>query len=213
MFEDLLYLPLDMEAAPRDCLSKLNDINFQNIIRDEYRNCWHVPLMWRVNGIFTWSPISKEFPSLVQWVEDVVIPIVGKSRMMIIATPSGTVNPPHIDCSPKMFPTLQHKFRFVLQGNVDDLVFMSSSGDMYLEKTLDKPFVMSGKWPHYMINTHTDTKFTFSCGASHKFEKLSNKAYKDLLISSNMLYNDYYVNCTDVDLPLDYEKYYEEKYR
>jgi hypothetical protein len=90
---------------------------------------------------------------------------------------------------------------------------MSSSGDIYLEKTLDKPFVMSGKWPHYMINTDTDTKFTFSCGASHKFEKLSNKAYKDLLISSNMLYNDYYVNHTDVDLPLDYEKYYEEKYK
>jgi len=212
MFEDLLYLPLDMEAAPRDCLSKLNDVNFQNIIRDEYRNCWHVPLMGRADDTYMWSPIAKEFPSLVQWAEDVVIPILGKSRMVIITTPSGTVNPPHIDCSPKMFPKLQHKFRFVLQGNVDDLVFMSSSGDIYLEETLDKPFVMSGKWPHYMINTHTDTKFTFAFGAPWD-GNLSNKAYKDLLISSNMLYNDYYVNHTDVNLPLDYERYYEEKYR
>jgi len=212
MFEDLLYLPLDMEAAPRDCLSKLNDVNFQNIIRDEYRNCWHVPLMGRVDDTYMWSPIAKEFPSLVQWAEDVVIPILGKSRMVIITTPSGTVNPPHIDCSPKMFPKLQHKFRFVLQGNVDDLVFMSSSGDIYLEETLDKPFVMSGKWPHYMINTHTDTKFTFAFGAPWD-GNLSNKAYKDLLISSNMLYNDYYVNHNDVNLPLDYERYYEEKYR
>tara|TARA_Y100000389_G_scaffold119180_1_gene116356 strand:- start:602 stop:1240 length:639 start_codon:yes stop_codon:yes gene_type:complete len=212
MFENLLYLPLDIENAPKDCLSKLNDIDFQKIYRDDYRNCWHVPLMAPVNSDYHWTPISNEFKSLVDWAEDCVFPLLGKSRIMIITTLSGTSNPPHIDCSPKMFNTLQHKFRCVLQGNIDDLVFMSSKGDVYLEETIDKPFIMSGKWPHYMLNSGTETKFTFAFG--HPWDgDLSNNTYFDLLNRSQMLYNDSYMTSKNLELPYDYERYYEDKYK
>ena len=63
-----------------------------------------------------------------------------------------------------MFKTLQHKFRYVLQGNIDDLVFMSEEGDIQLDETINKPFIMSGKWPHYMKNNTDTTKFTFAFG-------------------------------------------------
>jgi hypothetical protein len=212
MFEDLLYLPLDMENAPRDCLSNLNDINFQKLYRDDYRNCWQVPLMDRANGEYIWLPMAKEFKSLVEWAEDVVFPLLGISRIAIITTPPGTANPPHIDCGPNMFNTLQHKFRYVLQGNLDDLVFMSSSADVYLEDTVDKPFIMSGKWPHYMLNTDTVTKFTFALG--HPWDgNLTDKTYLDLLNRSHTMYNKYYVSSKDIHLPHEYEKYYENKYR
>lgn len=212
MFEDLLYLPLDLEVPPKDCLSILNDIDFHKIHRDEYRNCWHVPMMLSTNDSYQWTPISKQFPTLVEWAEDCVFPLLGKSRIMIITTLPGTANPPHIDCSPEMFNTLQHKFRYVLQGNIDDLVFMSSDNDIYIEDTIDKPFIMSGKWPHHMLNSDTQTKFTFAFG--HPWDgNLSNKSYFDLLNRSHMMYSKYYMSSEGIQLPHDYEKYYEDTYK
>lgn len=212
MFEDLLYLPLDLEVPPKDCLSILNDIDFHKIHRDEYRNCWHVPMMLSTNDSYQWTPISKQFPTLVEWAEDCVFPLLGKSRIMIITTLPGTANPPHIDCSPEMFNMLQHKFRYVLQGNIDDLVFMSSDNDIYIEDTIDKPFIMSGKWPHHMLNSDTQTKFTFAFG--HPWDgNLSNKSYFDLLNRSHMMYSKYYMSSEGIQLPHDYEKYYEDTYK
>jgi hypothetical protein len=214
MFEDLLYLPLDIETAPRDCLHKLNDVDFRKARRDDYRNCWQIQLMDRINGEFKWTPLAKEkgFKSLIDWAEDCVFPLLGRSRVVIIATPHGTANYPHIDCSPQMFNTLQHKFRCVLQGNIDDLVFMSFDDEIYIEKTVDKPFIMSGRWPHHMLNSSTDTKFTFAFGAPWD-GNLSNKTYFDMLKRSHMMYNEYYITSKNIELPREYEKYYENKYK
>lgn len=213
MFEKLLYLPLDIENPPLDCLDKLNDIDYRNIIRDDFRNCWHVPLMHSADKTdYQWTPYANDFPSLKEWAEDVVFPYTGKSRIMIITTKPGQANPPHIDCSPEMFSTLQHKFRYVLQGNVDDLVFMSDQGDISLKEEIDKPFIMSGRWPHYMLNTHTNTKFTFAFGAPWD-SNLNNPKYYSLLLGSKIMYNDYYIDYEDINLPLDYERYYEQKYK
>lgn len=208
MFDKLLYLPLDIENAPRDCLDKLNDVDFQKLIPDKFRNCWHVPIMEKNHE---WMEMANEFPSLKQWSEDVLFPILGRSRISIITTLPGQTNPPHIDCSPKMFKTLQHKFRYVLQGNVDDLVFLNNMEDEYLEKTVDKPFIMSGKWPHYMINSNNTIKFTFAFGAPWDGD-LNNKTYTDLLQRSFDKYKDCYLSFENITLPLDYGKYYERKY-
>ena len=54
MFDKLLYLPLDIENAPRDCLDKLNDVNFQKLIPDKFRNCWHVPIMEKTMNGWKW---------------------------------------------------------------------------------------------------------------------------------------------------------------
>jgi len=216
VFEKLLYLPLDIETPPLDCLEKLNDVDFLSIIRDDFRNCWHVPLMYSTDKYndfsYRWTDYMKEFPTLQQWAEDVLFPYTGKSRIMIITTLPGEANPPHIDCGPGMFNTLQHKFRYVLQGHVDDLVFMSDKGDINVDSTIDKPFIMSGKWPHYMLNTHTDTKFTFAFGAPWDSD-FENKKYFSLLKRSKVLYNSYYIHSEDVNLPLDYEQYYEQKFK
>ena len=222
--KQLLYLPLDMENPPLDCLEKLNDVDFLKIIRDDFRNCWQVPLMFHdtdhvkakksdldlYKEPYAWTEIASEFPTLTQWCEDVLFPVTKKSRIMIITTLPGEANPPHIDCSPKKFNTLQHKFRCVLQGHVDDLVFMSDKDDVYLEADIDKPFIMSGRWPHYMLNTHTDTKFTLAFGAPWD-SNLEDKNYMNLLDRSYKKYNEHYVGFEGINLPKNYEQYYETK--
>jgi len=211
MFDKLLYLPLDIENPPLTCLNKLNDKEYSLLIRDNYRNCFHVPIMMKTDTGFEWTDISKEFSDLVEWAEDVIFPWTGRSRIMIITTPPKEENPPHIDCSPEMFNTLQHKFRYVLQGNIDDLVFMSSE-DIYLDKTIDKPFIMSGKWPHYMKNNSSNTKFTFAFGAPWD-GNLEDDKYKNMLSKSYDCYNEYYKSFDELSLPENYQDYYEEKYK
>ena len=149
--------------------------------------------------------LAKEFSDLVEWAEDVIFPWTGRSRIMIITTPPNEENPPHIDCSPEMFNTLQHKFRYVLQGNIDDLVFMSTE-DIYLDKTVDKPFIMSGKWPHYMKNNSGTTKFTFAFGAPWDGD-LEDDKYKNMLSKSHDSYSEYYKSFDGLSLPKNYQDY------
>ncbi len=119
MFEKLLYLPLDMEPPPLDCLDKLNDVDFLDIIRDDFRNCWHVPLMFSSTDLnakkedikyldepYKWTKFIDKFSTLKEWCEDVLFPFTGKSRIMIITTLPGETNPPHIDCSREKFNTM-----------------------------------------------------------------------------------------------------------
>jgi hypothetical protein len=211
MFDKLLYLPLDIENPPLTSLDRLNDKKYDSLIRDTYRNCFHVPMMMMTDIGFIWTETSKEFPELVEWAEDCIFPWSGKSRIMIITTPAGESNPPHIDCSPQMSRTLQHKFRYVLQGNVDDLIFMTDQGDVRLEN-VDKPFIMSGKWPHYMKNTADVTKFTFAFGAPWD-GNLNDYRYTSLLDRSYEKYENFYNSTNGYDLPKEYEDYYEEKYK
>lgn len=208
--ERLLYLPLDIENPPTDYLDHLNNINFEKLYDDEYRQCYHVPIMYDFKpGNFSWTPYAIPYTSLREWAEDVLFPMFGKSRIMIITTPSGVTNPPHIDCDrEKFYNTLQHKFRYVLQGNIDDLYFMNDTGDVQTPSGPDKPFVMSGKWPHYMTNNSNDTKFTLALGAPWD-GSIEDKNYVDLLNKSYGTFGDYYLGA-DFDLPQDYETLFED---
>jgi len=210
---NLLYLPLDIENPPMDYLDYLNSLNINEIYADEYRNCSHVPVMYNLNKVdeFIWTPWAHEMPKLKQWCEDVLFKITKmKSRIMIITTPDGEKNPPHIDCSPEMFSTPQHKFRYVFQGKVDDLLFIGK--DKNAKPTpIDKPFIMSGKWPHEMHNTSGDTKFTFAYGAPWDAD-LKDEDYISLLKRSHKKYPDHFLEST-FDLPDNWEDLFEEKYK
>lgn len=211
--KSLLYLPLDIETPPTDFLDHLNNLKYDKLYNDEYRSCYHVPIMYDfAPGNFAWMPFAFPYPSLREWLEDVLFPITGKSRVMIITTPPGVQNPPHIDCSKENFSTtLQHKFRYVLQGNIDDLVFMSKQGDVQCNTGPDKPFVMSGSWPHYMTNNSNNTKFTLALGAPWDGSVDDNR-YVNLLTKSYNTYSDYYQSFENIDLPDNWEELFEDDY-
>ena len=52
--------------------------------------------------------------------------MTGGTRITFIIY-TGDKNAPYIDCSPEKFETIQHKFRFVMEGNVDDPVFLGKN--------------------------------------------------------------------------------------
>jgi hypothetical protein len=211
--ESLLYLPLDIENPPTDFLDHLNNLKYEKLYEDKYRSCYHVPIMYDFEpGNFAWTPYAFPYKSLREWFEDVLFPITGKSRVMIITTPPGVQNPPHIDCSREKFhTTLQHKFRYVLQGNINDLVFMNKHGDVVCNAGPDKPFVMSGSWPHYMTNTADTTKFTLALGAPWD-GSLEDQLYVDLITKSYHSYKDYYQGFDELELPADWEELFEDNY-
>ena len=210
LLEDLLYLPLDMENPPNDFIDWLEDLQFKNLYQDDYRNCFHVPIMFDMNkGNFKWTPWAYQVPQLREWCEDVLFPLTGKSRIMIITTPSGDENPAHIDCSEEMFTTLQHKFRYVLQGNVDDLEFIGEEATLK-PTSVDKPFIMSGKWPHKMKNTTNKTKFTFALGAPWD-GSVDDNNYVSLIERSYKKYETFYLENT-LQLPNNYKSLFESEY-
>lgn len=209
LFDDLLYLPLDIENPPLDHMDYLNSLDFSKIYQDEYRNCWHVPVMYNPTDKdkFQWMPWAFEMPKLKQWCEDVLFKITKqRSRIMIITTPNDYKNPLHIDCSPEMFNTPQHKFRYVMQGNVDDLDFIGKDASV-TPTAIDKPFVMSGKWPHEMHNTSGDTKFTLALGAPWD-GSYTDQEYVNVLNQSYQKFEDYYLG-VDFELPDNWEDLFE----
>jgi hypothetical protein len=205
-FSKLQFLPIDMPNPP-DVSSGLDTIPFEDMNTDEYRNCFHIPLMDREGN---WLPASDKVPELVKWCEDHLFTWAKKSRVMVITTLPGKHNPPHIDCSPERFHTWQHKFRFVLRGNVDDLSFITKKDNKPVPN-VNKPYIMSGKWPHEMHNTYNGIKYTLALGAPWEPEE-DDKEYIDILKRSYKKYKEYYMSFEEDELPENHNDLYERKY-
>lgn len=210
VFDHLLYLPLELENPPLDCLDYLNSLDFSSLYPDSYRNCYHVPLRFDVKRReFEWMKWAENMPTLVEWVQDVLFKVTGDSRVMIITTPDDYKNPLHIDCSKKDFHQPQHKIRYVLQGNVSDLTFYEGMGNKVSPVELDKSFVMSGKWPHSMHNRSGGTKFTLALGSPWD-GSLGDEKYVDLLTRSYGKWKDWFVSSESFRMYEQWESLFEE---
>ena len=45
LLNNLLFLPLDIPNPSMDILKDLDAINYDNMSEDQYRNCYHIPIM------------------------------------------------------------------------------------------------------------------------------------------------------------------------
>jgi len=206
-FSKLLYLPLDIPNPP-DIASKLDSIPYEEMIEDNYRTCNHIPIMTRYGD---WTELSKLVPELVDWCEENLFTWAEKSRIMIITTQPYDHNATHIDCSPGKFNTWQHKFRYVLRGNVDSLYFVSKNTYQNVTQ-IDKPYMMSGRWPHAMHNNLDQTKYTLALGSPWEPDNNDEK-YMKVLEKSYNKYQEYYMSFEELELPEDYENLFEQKYK
>ena len=203
-FAKLIYLPLDIPSPP-SFIEYWDTLNYDELITDTYRSCWHIPMMEK-NG--NWTKFAEKTPALIEWYEKY---INFKTRIMIITTPAGAENAKHIDCSPEMFNTVQHKIRYVFQGTVSSLVFCNKEKDEFIPE-LDIPFVIDGSWPHYMVNNTQKRKYTLAVGAPWEPD-LTDEFYINLLNKSYIKYKEYYINSEHWNLPDNYEELYETKYK
>ena len=206
LFEKLIFLPVDIPNPPN--VSEFWDtLEDKDLYRDDYRTCHHVPIMDR-DGNFT--EIGKQTPELIDWFENYVFNWAERSRVMIIRTEPRKHNAPHIDCSPSKFDTLQHKFRYVFQGKVETLYFIHKDGEAR-PKPIDKPYLMSGRWPHAMDNNIDTRKYTLALGAPWE-PSLDDEKYFKIIKQSYEKYSDYFIDHSKWKLPVNWKNLFESKY-
>jgi len=205
-FSKLIYLPLDIPNPP-NVSDFFDSISYDEMIVDNYRTCFHIPVADE-NG--NYSDVIKHCEDLLDWFENHIFTWADRSRMRIITTPPGESNAQHIDCSPKKFLTLQHKFRYVFRGDRTSLIFNHKDGDERIHD-IDKCYMMDGKWPHEMINSTNDRKYTLTLGAPWE-PQLSDKKYLELLERSYIKYKDYYMSSDEWQLPAGWKQLFHEKY-
>ena len=208
----LLYLPLDIPAPSKEIIEELDKISYEEMSVDDYRTCYHIPITrGNKNSMeYNWVPLTTHLTSLHEYLEEHIFPWSQRARVVIITTKAGDLNAPHIDCSPKNFNTLQHKFRYVLQGNVSDLEFITKEKNLQVHE-VNQPFIISGKWPHFMLNTTNKRKYTLALGSPWE-PALTDKKYISLLERSYNKFKDYYISADNLNLPDNYKNLYEEKY-
>lgn len=213
IINNLLYIPLDIKNPPADAIEGIETIPNDMMKWDEFRSCHLIPLAIDFNekDVIEWMPqYIDKFPKLKSWLEDEVIPVTGFGRTLIIVTEPDEINSPHIDASPETFDSyLNHKFRYVLQGNVHDLEFLTDTEDTLRMPNIDKPFMMNGKWPHKMHNTHNGRKYTLAIGAPWE-PNINDEKYKDLISKSFDLYSNEYMSSTDTNMPDNWETMFED---
>lgn len=206
-FNKLIFLPIDI-APPPDISDYLDTITSDHpaFIRDDYRVSPSIILMSRDGD---WLDHSDQIPEFVDWAENVLFKELPKSQMVVITTKPENAMAPHIDCSPERFNTIQHKLRYVFRGNVSDLRWYN--GDEYVNTPhTDQPYIISGKWPHDMINTYPETKYTLCLGAPWE-ASLDDPDYVALLQRSYEKYGDVAVSFEGWSLPENWRTLFNQK--
>ena len=221
MFSDLAFLYLDLPKFQVDQLliDKIEKVVYEDgFFEDKFRNCRHIPIyvtdgndIKNTNANKKWSKQSEQLPEVKTYIEKFIKPIVNNlGRIVIICTKPGEKNPTHIDCSRKNFAnnTLEHKFRVVLRGQTNNLYFNGQDKNYYVKENLiNQPFVMSGSWPHTMINEDNTMKFTLAMGSPWEAEEM-NTNYIKLLERSYMKYKNSFISKKNMKMPKNINSFF-----
>ena len=174
----MLFAELNIKTIDKKRTAEwLNSLDEKYWFWDEYRTCDLLALMTQsgefdeesakknnsAQDYFFWTAFVPDF--IREYFENHIFTWTKmKSRILVIRTKAYQENKVHIDCSPKVFHTIQHKFRIVVQGNTDSLYFRTKKKNIWAPST-QKPFIIDGSWPHGMINNNPFPKYTIVLGA------------------------------------------------
>ena len=204
----LVFLPLDMQPPPD--ISKYLDTlrrDHESDISDDYRASPSILLMTREGE---WFEHVDLIPKFKHWAETILFKDFPRSQMVVIVTQPSRSMEPHIDCSPKNFHTLQHKFRYVFRGNVSDLRWLKSDGESENTPQTDGPYVISGRWPHDMINSHPEVKYTLCLGAPWE-PTMDDEQYVSVLERAYAKHSVNYLSSEGWGLPENWEELFNQK--
>lgn len=174
LIENLLFLPLDLPAPPKINAQQIEEAKKISFIRDDFRNCFHIPL-FNADGSnidfknsttenLCWTEASLKLPQIKKYILDTLSWIRPMGRIVLICTPPNTENPIHLDCTSKDILNPHVKFRAVLQGNSSSLWFWDGSTRHHVPEVGSRPFIMAGNFPHGMTNNTDTYKYTLAIG-------------------------------------------------
>ena len=206
LLNELLFLPLDIPCPPKEVIKELNKISYNDMVYQDYINCFYIPVV-SYDKKTKKSSWNNNLLTIYEYLKKYVFPWTGVSKTVILTPKQGENMNHHNDCSLDKFHTIQHKFRFVIQGNTNDLKFLTNN-DSVCPPNINTPFIMDGSWPHKMTSTSEEKRYVLALGYPWE-PKSSDIKYISLLEKSYKKYKQYYMSNKNLHLPKDYKKLFE----
>ena len=139
---------------------------------DEFRGCYMLPIYngggIRNNtssGALDFTIAAKMSPTVTKILTDKIFPFMETNgRVTILRTLPGTRLNIHLDSTEEEIGTLQHKFRIVLNGDIDKLYFIDANGNKVYVPQCYNTYVLDGSHPH-ALDSSDQEKITLCVGA------------------------------------------------
>lgn len=216
IIKNIIYLPLSLPNPPQLTPVQISAIEKIPKIRDNYRNCFHIPLYNAMGSVtdfpsvtssqMSWTHYSKWFPELKKYILSELSWMRPLGRIVLIYTLPHDSNPIHLDYLPISKDRDQIKFRAVLQGASSSLWFWDGASKVPVPEIGRKPFLMSGKFPHGMDNKSGAPKITLGIGDPWSNEY--NREFNILLRKSMRENSRTSLTFNDLKLPNDLDAFF-----
>ena len=181
-------------------LAEISNLDDEMHHWNEFRGCKMIGIFngggrlgGRVDGIdtkageFKYTPAGDKCPTIKKVCEEKIFPFMNSpGRVTVLRTSPNTGLHVHLDSTEKEIGTLQHKYRLVLNGNIEKLYFLDKNlNKVYVPPYYDS-YVMDGSHVH-SIDPDKEEKITLCIGAPWHGEPT--ELYNQLLEDSpfNML--------------------------
>lgn len=197
---DITFTALDLNISDEDRQTMYNEVMSTPEDKwhfNDFRGCYMLPVLNAGGqlggqekgkntkyGEFTYTEPAQNWTFTQNLLKEKVFPWMEPlGRVTILRTPAGYGLNVHLDSTANEVGTLQHKFRIVLNGNVDKLYFIDKHGhEVYIPDNYHT-YVLDGSHPH-ALKPGTEEKVTLCIGAPWK----GNETEKYLDILDNSLY-------------------------
>ena len=134
------------------------------------------------HGTFAWTEPTQGWTTIPRLMAERVFPwTIPQGRITILRTPAGFGLNVHLDSTQEEIGTLQHKFRIVLNGNIDKLYFIDAHGEKQYVPQDYHTYVLDGSHPH-ALDPGDEEKITLCIGAP--WTGVPNPEYNSLLATS-----------------------------
>lgn len=164
---------------------------------NEFRNCKMLSVFnpggrqgkvnLNIKDDFKFTEAANLCPSMVKFLrEEVLWWMEPVGRVTILRTPPGVYMPLHLDCSLTESGTMQHKWRFVLKGDIEKLYFLDQDQTKIHVPVNNRCYSMDGGHPHSIDVSNTE-KITICIGSPWRGDTL-NLEYVSRLDLKNALY-------------------------
>jgi hypothetical protein len=135
---------------------------------------------------FEFSTASKHCPILTKFISEEILPWLNPlGRVTILKTSNNQEMPIHLDCSLTETGTIQHKWRFVLNGDIEKLYFVNKLNEKVFVKNQNRCYVIDGGHPHSIEKSSND-KITICVGSPWKGQLLNSEYVSKLNLEHAM---------------------------
>jgi len=197
---EFTFAALDLGISDNDRKLMLEEVNNSKPSHwhyNKFRGCKMLPVYnagGRLGGqdinktksfdSFDFTEPAQEWNHTQKIIKEKIFPwLLPEGRITILKTPAGHGLNVHLDSTEKEIGTLQHKFRIVLNGNIDKLYFIDKNNNNIHVPDCYNTYVLDGSHPHALLPGNEE-KITLCIGAP--WTGLPNPGYNKII--DNALY-------------------------